>query len=133
MVINILKTLSSKIALSLCIYLSSSSIFANTFLPPNLAFKPILQGDTITINIADGYYLYKDKITVLSQAKPVKFTPNTKAITKTFPNLGTFTVYLDKAQLSIPQNLKGPLVIRYQGCSSEGLCYPPQQTVLKAK
>lgn len=133
MVNNILKTLSLKITLSLCIYLCSNSIFANTFLPPNLAFKPIIQGNTITIKIADGYYLYKDKIAVQSQDKPVKFTFNTNALTKTFKNFGTFSVFLDKAQLSLPQNLKGPIVIRYQGCSSEGLCYPPQQTILKAK
>jgi thiol:disulfide interchange protein len=128
-----LKILSSKITLSLCLFLSSSTIFANTFLPPNLAFKPTLQGNVVTIHIADGYYLYKDKISVLSQEKSVNFTFNNNAIIKTFKNNGTFSVYLEKAQLLLPQKLKGPIVIRYQGCSSEGLCYPPQQTVLKAK
>ncbi|HBF65221.1 MAG TPA: hypothetical protein DDW34_05100, partial [Clostridium sp.] len=26
-----------------------------------------------------------------------------------------------------------PITVRYQGCSSLGLCYPPQQVILKAK
>lgn len=106
---------------------------AKEYMPANMAFKPSLQGNLITISIAEGHYLYQDRITVLSQNKPVKFSFINKPIVKKFPNQGNFVVYLDKAQLKIPSGLQYPITVRYQGCSSIGLCYPPQQVILKAK
>lgn len=128
-----MKTLKGKLNLFISLSMLCGAVSAKDFLPPDVAFKPTMQGDIITIYISEGYYLYKDRITVLSQNKPVKFDFVTKPLTKTFPQFGTYSVYLDKAQLKVTPKLKRPLVIRYQGCSAQGLCYPPQQVTLKDK
>lgn len=130
---NILKTLFVKSILFLNLAFAASVGMAKEYMPANLAFKPTLQGNVITISIAEGHYLYHNRINILSQNKPVKFTFITKAIVKKFPNQGNFVVFLDKAQMKIPSNLKYPITVQYQGCSSVGLCYPPQQVALKAK
>lgn len=103
---------------------------AKEYLPPNLAFKPVLRDKTITINIAEGYYLYEDKILLQKQNKDVRFNFVNKSIKKKFPEFGTFSVYLDKVQLKITPDVTPPFTLKFQGCSSEGLCYPPQQVTI---
>lgn len=128
-----MKTLLAKSTLFLNLALAASVGMTKEYMPANLAFKPTLQGNVITISIAEGHYLYQDRISVLSQNKVVKFNFINKPIVKKFPNQGNFVVFLDKVQLKIPSNLKYPISVQYQGCSSIGLCYPPQQVILKAK
>ena len=131
-----MKILNHKIILATTLLLSSSlfigSINAREFIPPNQAFKPSQQGNIITIEIADGYYLYQSKITAQSSSGPVDFIFLNKPIAKKFPNQGTHSVYLDKAKIKVNGNTRKPITLRYQGCSSQGLCYPPQQITLKA-
>lgn len=107
-----------------------SLVNAKEYLPPNMAFKPVLSGNIITINIAEGYYLYQNKILLQKQKKDVEFKFMNKSLQKNFPQFGTYSVYLDKVQLKIAPDVKPPLTIRFQGCSAEGLCYPPQQVTL---
>ncbi|EOZ8645512.1 protein-disulfide reductase DsbD N-terminal domain-containing protein [Acinetobacter baumannii] len=128
-----MKTLLGKACVILPIVISSTIANAKEFLPPTLAFKPILEGNMITIKIAEGYYLYQDKISLQSQGKEIKFRYLDKAISKNFPKFGTYMVFLDKVQLNILHNPKAPMTIKFQGCSTEGLCYPPQQVIMKAK
>lgn len=131
--VNILKTLFVKSAFFLSLTLFGSIGMAKQYMPADMAFKPSIQGNLITISIAEGHYLYQDRISVLAQNKMVKFTFLNKPIVKKFPNQGSYVVYLGKAQLKIPSGLKQPITLRYQGCSSLGLCYPPQQVTLKAQ
>lgn len=112
--------------------LSGSFATGTEYLPANLAFKPILKNNIITIRIAEGHYLYQDRISVLSDKKAVNFKFLNKPIVKKFPNQGTYIVYLGKAQLQIPSDIKQPVTVKYQGCSSQGLCYPPQQVSLNS-
>lgn len=128
-----MKTLFVKSTLLISLALVGTVGMTKEYMPANMAFKPSLQGNLITISIAEGHYLYQDRISVSSQNKAVKFTFINKPIVKKFPNQGNFIVYLDKAQLKIPSGLQHPITVRYQGCSSLGLCYPPQQVILKAK
>lgn len=128
-----MKILLAKSVLFLSLAITGSVGFTKEFMPPNLAFKPSMKGNLITISIAEGHYLYQDKISVISQNKGVKFSFINKPIIKKFPNQGTYIVYLEKAQIEVPTGIKHPITVRYQGCSSQGLCYPPQQATLKAK
>lgn len=118
------------ILLGFALFIGSTS--AKEYMTPTEAFKPSQQGNLITIHIADGYYLYKNKISVQTSSGPVAFNFMNKPIDKAFPNQGTFTVYLDKAKLEVNSKSKMPLTLHFQGCSSKGLCYPPQKFNLKA-
>lgn len=103
------------------------------FLDPEMAFlfDATLENPTtvkLTWQIADGYYLYKNKIQVeLPNMGEIQFPP---AKTKQDPNFGATEVYYQKLEILIPlkQSLSSPtnLKISYQGCAEKGLCYPPQ-------
>lgn len=82
--------------------------------------------------IANGYYLYRDKfkfsIENNGELGTVEFPP---ATLKQDPNLGETPVYT-QASLEIPLPLKNvdttkpvTLIVTYQGCAESGLCYPP--------
>lgn len=108
------------------------TIKANDFIPSNQAFKPTLKGNFITIDIADGYYLYQNKISLHTSSGPMQFNFLNNPIVKKFPNQGTYKVYLDQAKLKVNASTKQPITLHYQGCSSQGLCYPPQKITFKA-
>lgn len=106
--------------------------YSQEFLPPNLAFKPVLSGNIVTIHIADGYYLYQNKISLTDQNKVVPFSFTNKPIIKNFPQQGPTKVFTKSTQLKInPKSKYNNLTIKIQGCSLQGLCYPPQQIRLK--
>ena len=103
------------------------------YLDPEMAFlfDATLENPTtvkLTWQIADGYYLYKNKIQVeLPNIGEIQFPP---AQLKQDPNFGETEVYYQKIELLIPlkQPLSSPtnLKVSYQGCAEKGLCYPPQ-------
>lgn len=113
--------------------LATPIVSAKDFLPPNLAFTPTLKNNQITIHIADGYYLYKDKVKIYVNSNVIPFEFNTKPISKNFKNYGIHDVFLDKAQISMKKIKSNEITLIYQGCSLDGLCYPPQQTILKLR
>ncbi len=89
-------------------------------------------------NIAKGYYLYRERIHI----KPVN--PKTTSLGQPiFPHgikkhddlLGDYQVYAESAKVGVPLvNAPGDTVavqVQYQGCSSEGYCYPPTTRVAK--
>lgn len=112
--------------------LSSLSVNSAEFLPPNLAFKPTINENIVTISVADGYYLYQSNIAITDQNKAIPFNFVNKPIVKNFPQIGKTNVYSKVAQIQLPPNIKPQnLSIRFQGCSYQGLCYPPQTVILK--
>lgn len=77
--------------------------------------------------LPDGYYLYRDKVSVRTNGKPLRLLLNQKPEFR--PEFETGFQYLLKGRVEvvfydIPDN--AILDIRYQGCSAAGLCYPPQ-------
>lgn len=114
------------------------------FLMPEEAFKPkISQVDSTTlgveINLGEQIYLYKDKIKVEDadlqdgiDFKKIKMTG------KEVDHEGE-KVYESSPAIRIPLLVTKPLEgkkkvkvkLSYQGCSSAGLCYEPQETVLE--
>lgn len=107
------------------------------FLPPDEAFKfspGMEQPDSVALTwiIAEGYYLYKDRIQI---------TTDTAGVTLGKPQLpegkpkhdeyfGDTEVYYEVLEASLPiarpaGSGKLDLTVTYQGCADGGLCYNP--------
>lgn len=112
------------------------------FLPPDVAFRVggrIEAGVAhVRFVIADGYYLYKQKIEIqaespdLSLAAP-QLPPGTL---KTDAYLGTQEIYTQQVEVKVPYSRSDggahpmQLKVTYQGCAEAGLCYPPMTKVI---
>ena len=113
------------------------------FLPADQAFAlevhAIDQHTLIgSFKITPSYYLYRNKITFSSADGKTKIlrVDLPKGETKNDPNFGTLEVYHQSFQAQIvldKVNPAKPLVLNasYQGCSDNGLCYPPIEKALK--
>lgn len=124
--------------------LISFGAFGVSFLQPDEAFKPkitAIDGDTIAVEIelGDQIYLYQDKLKI-EDGDPedgINFTA-IDTVTKTVDHEGD-KVYetnpVTHIDLSESKDLAGEQKVRvklsYQGCSSVGLCYEPQETILE--
>lgn len=108
------------------------------FLPPDEAFRfaaGMERPDSVALTwiIADGYYLYRDKIKVVSE------TPNVQIGKPLLPKgeiehdetFGDTEVYREILEASLPvaraAGSSGTLSLKvtYQGCAEGGLCYNP--------
>lgn len=109
------------------------------FLDPDVAFVVTAKqgdGNSIKTNwlIQDGYYLYKDKISV-APADDSQITlgelPLPKGKEKEDEYFGTIVSLEEEFNAEIPitklaANTKAvDLIVKYQGCAKAGLCYPP--------
>jgi thiol:disulfide interchange protein len=107
------------------------------FLPPDVAFRVAarIEGNVVKVRwvIADGYYLYRQKIEVRAESPDLlmsrpELPPGT---VKTDPYLGTQQVYTQQVEAVVPYSRidagAHPMQIKvtYQGCAEAGLCYPP--------
>jgi thiol:disulfide interchange protein DsbD len=111
------------------------------YLPPDVAFRPAarVEGNIIKVRwvIADGYYLYKQKIEIRPESPDLVLATAQlpDGVSKTDPFLGTSEVYFQQVEAIVPYSRidagAHPLQIKvsYQGCT-EGLCYPPMTKVL---
>src|SRR5260221_1617051 len=118
--------------------LDSLKTGGDDFLPPDRAFRfdALPDGtDRVRLNweIADGYYLYRARIKVI--------TPSTRAQLvapqmpqgqiKTDQYFGRQEVYHHELVATVPVlrasggAFERPLQVTYQGCAEPGLCYPP--------
>lgn len=106
-----------------------------TFLMPDEAFKPSVKVDKnsqlITkIELAKNIYLYKEKISIkLKDSKNIsirniKFPkPEIYHKSEIYRTSPTFIANLDHT-ISKPETIN--VILSYQGCSEDGLCYEPQ-------
>ncbi|NOQ16358.1 MAG: protein-disulfide reductase DsbD [Methyloprofundus sp.] len=88
--------------------------------------------------IADGYYLYRNKISVASKSDAIKIThiDLPAGIMKHDASFGDVLIYRDKIESLITLERSNNeqtfnLLIKHQGCADIGVCYPPQSTLLK--
>lgn len=109
---------------------------ATDFLPPAKAFRAdarLADPQTIELRyqIADGYYLYRERFKFQLEGAEPKLG---KAIfpagqIKQDPNFGKVEVYHRELRIQLPLSapISGPLVLKAtsQGCADAGLCYPP--------
>ncbi len=112
------------------------------FLDPDIAFVPTITAPTpdrieVHWEIAQGYYLYRDKMGFgISAPRGSDRTPDFTLGSPRFPSgeikddeyFGRMEVYYDSVQVDFPFAGEPGLVdldITYQGCADAGLCYPP--------
>jgi thiol:disulfide interchange protein DsbD len=112
------------------------------FLPPDVAFRAgaRLDGGTLRVRwvIADGYYLYRAKMSVAAESPDLVVAGLTlpPGTVKTDPYLGTQEIYTQQVEGTVAYRRfdygAHPLQIKvtYQGCAEAGLCYPPITKVL---
>ena len=123
----------------------SAPVGSNSFLPPHLAFKPSATAVTsdqieIRFDIQPGYYLYRDKLAVETTGlipADVKITAGELplGVQKDDPNFGMTEIYTEALAWRVTVNggqrpLTLTLSVRYQGCASQGICYPPEIALL---
>jgi len=106
--------------------------FSATPMPADQAFQLRAQLDAeegieLTWTIAPGYYLYRDKIVVTLDGRRVRIATE-KGEPKDDPNFGMTEVYHAATTATVPAELlpeKGRIVVTYQGCGENTICYPP--------
>ena len=123
--------------------LATTLVFANLFAPsdddflePNEAFKThsFKEGEYIEFEIKLGknIYLYQDKLELLITS-PSKIDITNKIKLPDFVEYNESKAIFDQANISVPTSLIDELVdsgefaleLKFQGCSSAGLCYAP--------
>ncbi|MCK9396495.1 MAG: protein-disulfide reductase DsbD [Methylobacter sp.] len=128
--------------------LLSQSVFAlgaDELLPPDQAFKvsaKALAADRIEISweIAEGYYLYRNKMRFESKTGQIRLgDPDFPAgETHHDENFGDVVIYRNTLIVPVALTLENSasslqLLVQYQGCADRGVCYPPQKTVFDLK
>jgi len=112
------------------------------FLPPDVAFRAgaRVDGNVVRVRwvIADGYYLYRQKIEIKAESPDLLiFTPTLpRGIVKIDPYFGSQEIYKQQVEAAVPFTRfdygAHPMQIKvtYQGCAEAGLCYPPITKVI---
>ncbi len=132
-----------RFTLFLCLsLLSTYSLAEEEFLPPEKAFaiqpskvaiSPEANKVIVSWDIADGYYIYRDKVTFTAKdgnlnLGEIEISPSE---TKNDPYFGEIQVYKKHLTATIPFTSDKPkgellfLTAKSQGCASGGICYPP--------
>lgn len=133
-------------------------------LPPQVAFVPTTTAVsdstiTVTFDIEDGYYLYRDKtyftveaVTAVSDFASLITAPKDSEGTSSnqlvlldavYPTadilnddfFGEMSIYRNKVSIDVPYTATTPLktaklAVKYQGCADIGLCYPPTTQII---
>ncbi len=133
-------------------------------LSPQVAFVPkttAVSDSTITVtfDIEDGYYLYRDKtyftvdsVTAVSDFASLITAPTDSdgssseqlvLLDAVYPSadilnddfFGEMSIYRDKVSIEVPYTAATPLkaatlAVKYQGCADIGLCYPPTTQII---
>jgi len=113
------------------------------FLPVEDAFRLTVEraeADAVVVNfqIADGYYLYRDKTRFELQGDSATLAPVQlpRGVMKDDPYIGKTEIWPGSLAVRVPlirrstepADLK--LVAHFQGCADKGICYPPTSKVL---
>jgi thiol:disulfide interchange protein DsbD len=112
----------------------------NELLPPEQAFKIYAKAITadqleISWDIAEGYYLYRNKINFESKTEQIHTVapvyPAGEAKHDEF--FGDGVIYRNTLNIPVALKTNGAssiqLQVQYHGCADRGVCYPPQKKV----
>lgn len=122
---------------------SAFAIGAENILRAEQAFKvsaKMLTSERVELSfdISDGYYLYRDKISSVSQSPAVQIgkLELPEGVSKHDENFGDVVIYRNKLLINAPvtyveKTQRFSIQIKYQGCADVGVCYPPQKSVLE--
>lgn len=108
-----------------------------TFLPQKEAFTFSYSQDEDRVRvhwvIANGYYLYKEKIKITSSTTSINYAALPKGKAHHDEYFGEQEVYRDEVEFSFSVADKSKvheITLAYQGCADAGLCYPPSKVTL---
>src|SRR5665213_797235 len=115
---------------------SHKSAANDDFLPPGKAFRLSASADNsgqIRLDwvIAQGYYLYRDRIKITDDGAQIGTPQFPPGQVKSDEYFGKQVVYHQQLVAIVPvqqsSGARGPLSLHvtYQGCAEAGLCYPP--------
>jgi thiol:disulfide interchange protein DsbD len=116
---------------------------AEEFLAPEQAFAfstRAVDAKTVRLHwdIAPGYHLYRDRISVQTDATDVKWSalalPSAKEKFDTNFNK-TMAIYEQVLDIDVrltQGSASSPLTVTWQGCADAGLCYPPESATLNS-
>ena len=118
--------------------MSNTPIGGDEPLPPEQAFRPTIDVvDPFNLRvewlIENGYYLYRDSLTVSTPSDSVAVgTPAMPPGTTTWDeHFGETQVFYTSVIVDVPLSratpaaVAMPLVLEYQGCKTDSICYPP--------
>jgi thioredoxin:protein disulfide reductase len=137
-----LKRTAALFAVFLALFFRVSAAYSAEFLDPEQAFKikaELNNARTVVLQweIAKGYKLYRDKVTVgvESGKAELKMPLLPQGITITDPSTNEkIAIYHDRLTVEVPL-VKADgvftLNVAYQGCAEDGLCYPPITKLFK--
>lgn len=112
---------------------------ADDFLPPQQAYRYAtrIEGDQLILSwtIEKGYYLYKNKMGVVSSVPTVQLGEPAwpKGEDHEDEYFGKQEIYRGTIEVPVPISIPGvrparlALELKLQGCADAGLCYPPQK------
>ena len=118
---------------------SAFALGADEILPPDQAFKvsaKALAADRIEISwdIAEGYYLYRNKMRFESKTEQIRLGEPAFPAGQTHHDEIFGDVVIYRNNLNVPVALTAEngasslqLLVHYQGCADRGICYPPQK------
>ncbi|HEY8036712.1 MAG TPA: protein-disulfide reductase DsbD [Methylobacter sp.] len=124
---------------------SAFALNADEILPPNQAFKvsaKALAADRIEISwdIAEGYYLYRNKMHFESKTGQIRLGDPAFPAGQTHhdENFGDVVIYRNTLNIPVSLTVENgvsslQLLVQYQGCADRGICYPPQKTTFDLK
>ena len=120
------------------LWLCMPALQAQDFLAPERAFAFSARSvDTATVEvsfrIADGYYMYRDKIAVSAQGATLGKITIPRGDVKFDPNFDKeLEILRHQLSFTIPVQASGPfqLKVTSQGCADKGLCYPPMESIV---
>ena len=129
-----------------CLWVVSTLVNGADLLRPEDAFRPsvrALDGQTLEVRyeIADGYYLYRDKFRFSTDSGDVMLGPPSfpKGKEKQDETFGKVEVFYRQVSIRVPVDRKdsGPLSLNLhlvsQGCAEAGVCYPPLKQSLSVE
>jgi len=125
--------------------ITASAVLESELLPADEAFAVSAQwGDQsqeqaqISWRVADGYYMYRQRISFVSKTDGVTLgdpiMPKGKVKNDEF--FGEVETYRQQVPVSLPISVNDPSVsvieieARSQGCADVGVCYPPQRQIV---
>ncbi len=115
--------------------LASGTLSNGQFLPPNQAFsyhKTVKDDGQVALHwhIADGYYLYRSRLTVEGANAPVAQVnkPKGKFIHDRY--FGDEHIYDHDITMTVAPGRARRLKLTWQVCAKAGLCYPPQHATI---
>ncbi len=112
------------------------------FLPVRSAYKVALSAEpnqlVVRFDIADGYYLYRDRLGFESATPGVTLGKASLPVGLDHEDefFGKQVIYRDSITVGVPVTFSGApqdfdVKVKLQGCADAGLCYPPQTWPLR--